>query len=176
MTTVRVSYASWEIECCQPPPGVEDVVEWALLWHGGADEAASAALPWQATPWTLPDGEGGRGLVLRLGGVTAWYDAATVLEVPDPGWLSVEGHVGVPEPVPSTRGVVRRVRVVRQTYQQIDSRTWAAVSGRYVLRDVQRSPRWFACDLPSTVHGESVQDDGLLIDLEVDENDSLPLL
>jgi hypothetical protein len=29
---VQVFLADWEIECCQPPPGVDDKVAWRLRW------------------------------------------------------------------------------------------------------------------------------------------------
>ena len=152
--TVAVVLAGWEVECCVPPPGVGDEVVWPLRWYAGADLPGSCSLLWQVDD-TEP-------CVLRVGPLTAW---CPTLE-PGAGRLSAELHGQVPEQVPPVRGTVRRVRVVRQTYREVRPASWEAVPGRSALRDVRRSPRWFAVGAPAGA-GQRSADQGLLLDLDV---------
>lgn len=143
-------------------------MEWGLHWRPGGHEPSSISLPWQATLLAAQPGRP-TGSVLTLAGVTAWCDAADPADVPDPGHLLVQGHIGVPDGVARTTGLVRRVRVVRQSYRQLGPGRIerVRVPGVYALRDVARSPRWFADDPPSELGDETARDAGVLVDRDV---------
>ena len=163
---------SWEIECCQPPPGVGDVVAWRLRWLDAPDGPGRMTIPWRTTA-LRPAGDGeAAGLLLERDGVTAWWPDPVVADLPPVGELLAEAHVGVPEEVPATEGTVVAVHVVRHLYRRT-ARGFEPVAGTYTLRAVDRSPRWFDPGRdrsslgeggePSSVRAES----GVLVDLRI---------
>jgi len=169
-----VFLASWEIECCQPPPGVDDTVAWRLRWVDRPTGPGLVTLPWQKT--VLPPAAPGaaRGLYLHHDGLNAWWPDAAPDAVAATGWLVVAAHGPMPEELPPTVGLVVGVRVVEQTYRRESPRSYKPAADDFTLRAVQRSPMWFDRGRmpipPSTKPGpESFRaESGVLVSLLVD--------
>lgn len=137
---VDVLLAGWEIECCRPPPGVGDRVDWPLLWVDDDAGPGAVDLRWQERP--APAGHDGR--LLAHGPLTAWWPAAG--DVPAHGRLVADLHGGAPGLMPSTTGTVTGVHVVTQTYRLAASGAYLPLAGAFDLRPVTRGPTSFSCD------------------------------
>jgi hypothetical protein len=161
---VQVFLAGWEIECCQPPPGEGDRVEWPLQWTDDPSGPGAIELHWEV-------GDDGR--LLTLGALRAhWRGTAAV---PVRGSLSADLHGGA-EQVPPTRGTVLSVRVVEQAYRYT-GQGYVPIEGAYTQRPVDRSPRWFTGRPPDEDPPDAVlrQESGVLVGLRTDlPGDMLP--
>lgn len=151
---VRVFAASWEIECCAPPPVVgEDASWWLTFFRAGLDPFEPAD---DEADWMLVD-RGGSGFAITRGDVAAlWSDANGPPPAPGPvhlsGHLSGSVHGPVPDDLPPVGGVVQRVWVVSQDEELRDmgvQRTIVPVPGTTVLTEVSASPRGFRMTVPT---------------------------
>lgn len=166
--------AGWEIECCRPPPGVDDRVAWRLRWVEQPTGPGVVTLPWQKT--VLPPASDGssRGLYLQHDSVRAWWADAAPDAVAATGWLMAEAHGPVPEEVPATVGLVLGVRVVEQVYRRESPRSYKPAPDDFTTRGVQRSPRWFdrgRMPIPPSTEPEPESfraESGVLVSLLVD--------
>jgi len=157
---VQVFLAGWEIECCQPPPGEGDRVEWPLLWTEDPSGPGETELDWHVGE-AVSDG-----FLVDHGPLRARWRGSAV--VPSRGGLRAELHGGL-EQVPLARGTVLSVRVVEQAYRYT-GRGYEPIEGAYTLRPVTRSPTWFAGrprdeDPPAQILR---QESGVLVGLRVD--------
>lgn len=171
--TVEVFVASWEIECCAPPPEVGSLSTWTLEFVS-ADQYPSPDLDhesiWWATPWP-PDTAPLVATQLSDGPVTACWSRIDVEvgAVGLRGRLSGTVHV-VPGGFPRTTGRVNRLQAVTQQYIWVATEwCWTPVPSTITLTDIQHSPRWFTDYLPaSPVDGDTrVSQTGVLLDLAV---------
>lgn len=165
----------WQQECCGDPFAVGDRVEWTLL-----------VLDERATP--VPDellvdvratveGEVADEGVSALHVVTSdGLSAAWKGPLPPEGGLEVrallqqEHHGEVPEGVPPTRGIVRRIRLITEAFEQRAERTWRPTGAIDALRDVPESPDSFGSDFEQS----GLSQTGMLVDLEVTPSQGPP--
>lgn len=164
-STVTIHIASWEIECCAPPPAVGHSTSWRLTfapdpggepWPGRDEHAVRAA-----------------GAVVIVDDVVPAHWRGN-LHGPAPAstrlWGGLHGtaHGGVvPDDVPLVTGRVERVRVVRCRYAttDVDGRSrLEAVRGSTTVTDVRESPRWFTW--PSAGSDEPGET-GVLVDVHI---------
>jgi hypothetical protein len=142
--SVELFVASWEIECCAPPPAVGESTTWRLGFSVGDDGSAPAHdRIWSVTrheTWTaLSDGPV----------VASWIGTDPP---PPPGIHRLRGtlfgtnHGGSssPDDVPQTAGTVRRIRLTSEVFRIDADRTLRPVPGTLELTECHRSPRWFS--------------------------------
>jgi hypothetical protein len=159
----HVLLAGWEIECCVPPPVVGAVVEWGLEFVPALDPPDP--LLDRELVWSVQAGPDDVAQLVRGPVVAAWSDAP-----PPPGPVRLTGqlvasaHGGSSvEDLPSCRGRVERIRVLRQEYREAGDRTWEPVLGTVEAEDVAEAPRRYG-------DGDALgrQTFGVLLDLRVD--------
>ncbi len=176
----EVFIASWEIECCAPPPVVGSPSTWTLRFIDAA-EFPSPELDhdsaWSATPWP---GSTPRPVATQLsdGPITACWWSKTDTE-PPAGMVRLRGHLSgtihggtVPDGFPRTTGQVQRIRLVTEHYARAAEGPWEPVPATATLTDIQRSPRWFT-DEPASPPGDGrpwILQTGVLLDLAVPES------
>lgn len=166
---VPVSISEWQFACCGEPFAVGDEVAWTLLLVTAPVvprpeemfiEAAVApsAITLEASPRTAVGS-----VVCVAGSAVAWLPEG----LPDAGpvWmrgaLFEEHHADVPADMPTTRGIVRRIRVVCEEYGS----NGRLVAGTARFRDVTSSPETF--DLGPVPRGPVHREEtGMLVDLE----------
>ena len=171
-----VFVASWQIECCADPVSVGDQVDWGLVFVERTEPEAARAetlveLDLHAEPW--PGGTeclGKYAVTLRTGALTMYWDAPRdVTRVKRlRGEVHEDHHGDFPPGHPTSRGLVRRIRVEERDYEK-DPETQDSVlilkPTRY--RDVTTSPKWFRdSDSDQRVRWAET---GILVDLEVPE-------
>ena len=159
---MQVFLAGWEIECCQPPPGEGDRVEWPLLWEDDPSGPGGTVLDWHVAE-PVPGG-----FLIDHGPLRAWW-RGTATGIPTRGSLWADLHGGSEE-VPLTQGTVLSVRVVEQAYRHTP-RGYEPIDGAYTLRPVDRSPQWFT-GRPRDEHPPAEvlrQESGVLVGLRVEE-------
>jgi hypothetical protein len=178
-STVPVTISEWQFSCCGKPFAIGDEVRWTLEFIDLVDRPAQMylqALVRLTDEQPLHDDQSSSdesGAVVRVGeGVVAWMasppPALSAVEMR--GALLQEHHGGVPQDVPSTRGVVRRIRVVieefRTSSDERHGRYWSVVPGTATFRDVPRTPDGLWTPPPE---GEEPhrQVTGILVDLEI---------
>lgn len=161
----QVLLARWEIECCVPPPVVGAVVEWGLEFVPALDPPDP--LLDRELVWSVQAGPDDVAQLVRGPVVAAWSDAP-----PPPGPVRLTGqlvasaHGGSSvEDLPSCRGRVERIRVLRQEYRETSPRTWMPVPGTVSAVEVAESPRRFEGADPDPAGAPSI---GVLVDLLVD--------
>jgi hypothetical protein len=158
-----VVVSEWQHECCGEAFAVGDEVCWKLAvldaGHsvGLRDELVTIAGHVIRVAHT---GQGDPTAVveLDLGGVVDWSGAERVgTRVEVRGLLAQEHHGGVPDDLPATRGVVRRIRVITRPY----GASGEPLAAPAELREVARSPRtWNRSEgAPTWV------EDGMLVEL-----------
>lgn len=105
--------------------------------------------------------------VVRRGALSVHWNAPPPLPptVELTGLLHEDHHGSIPEPVPRTRGTVRRVRLLSWRFELRD-RTLQRVPATEVLTDLERAPRWFTA--PIDEGGPMRHAVGVLVDLAVD--------
>jgi hypothetical protein len=165
-STVELFVASWEIECCAPPPAVGESTTWRLGFSVGDDRSTPAHdRIWSVTrheTWTA----------LSAGPVVAYW-IRTDAPPPTPGLHRLRGalfgtrHGGFsPDDVPETTGTVRRVRVASEVFRLDADRTLRPIPGTLELSVTQRSPRRFSDDEHPTEQGDEARmHTGVLIEL-----------
>lgn len=180
---VIVSVASWEIECCAPPPVVGHMTTWSLsLFPVQEPERhwlppAVTALDWQVESWPTPDGP--HRMLIR-GGIVALMSTpestapAGVPELPDPGRRRIRGvleaskHGGrgaVWDTFPHTTALVGSVRVITVTDWAVDEHGHRSPTQRgYSLTSCTRSPTSFTRQQGER-GGPTAEQTGLLIRL-----------
>jgi hypothetical protein len=139
----------WQQECCGRPFSVGDRVSWTLVVMS---DAAETWLPTDAvTSISLTSTRDVAGKdplsVVRTGdGVVAAYgERVSVGErVVVRGAFMEEHHGGVPDDLPPTHAVVRRIRLLRQLFRNVRGREWAPVAGAIDARDIDTAPVHFA--------------------------------
>lgn len=178
---VIVSIASWEIECCAPPPIVGQMTSWSLQLFPlvGSDShwlpPAVTALEWQVEAWPDPDGPHrllSRGGIIAL--LAADQSSPPTSELPEPGHRRVRGvlqagkHGGrgeVWDTFPCSTALVGSVRIITVTDWDTDaSGTRSPADGAYELTSVRKSPVHFAHTPPSK-NGKRSAQTGLLVRL-----------
>lgn len=175
MTSVPVFVQGWQHECCGEPFAVGSRVAWRLAADEGAFFATALgehAPRWSRTlplvAWLDPTGSGqDGGAVLGSGDLRAFVHLDTE-PATDPGGVLVRGplledqHVGVPQAVSPTQGVVRRVRTVRVADER-DAASGGRVPapGSARLANVVETERWNSDE-------DGRRFIGFLVDLEVD--------
>jgi hypothetical protein len=174
---VDVFLAGWEIECCRPPPGEADQVEWPLLWSDDPAGPGAADIAWTVHSAHARMGTGPGGLLLAHGPLRAWWIGLSPDGVPARGCLVADLHGGLPDGVLTpAAGTVLSVRVVEQAYRYTH-RGYAPIDGAYTLRPVARSPRWFT-GRPRDEQPPAVvvrQESGVVVGLRIDPaQDMLP--
>ncbi|OLT15823.1 hypothetical protein BJF78_15715 [Pseudonocardia sp. CNS-139] len=167
-TVVEVFVASWEIECCAPPPAVGEPTTWTLGFQPGHGEYADPDLD-RERDWLVEPRDGWT--AVTDGPLVAWWNDHAG-PVPAPGRHRLRGllvgsaHGLGPQDVPATTGTVRRVRLVSQVYRPGRDGTLLPVRGTVSMADRERSPRWFRIDRIDS--GTDVpQQTGVLLDVAV---------
>lgn len=167
---VELFVASWEIECCAPPPAVGESTTWQLGFSAGDDGSAPAhERIWSVTrheTWTaMSDGPI----------VACWIDTGT--PPPEPGIHRLRGtlhgsvHGGSrPDDAPRTTGTVQRVRVASEVFRLDADRTLRPVPGTLELTECRRSPRSFSDgEHPIEAGFQDRMQTGVLIEVAVRE-------
>ena len=172
--TVEVFVASWEIECCAPPPEVGALSTWVLEFIS-ADQYPNPDLDhentWRAAPWPPmpcpPE-------MTRLsdGPIAACWSRSDI----DVGAMRLRGRLSgtvhvVPSGFPRTTGRVDRLRMVTQQYAFVAAeRCWTPVPGTMTFTDIPHSPRWFDHPAAPPVDGGTrICQTGVLLDLAVSD-------
>lgn len=150
---------SWQFQCCGDDYSVGDTVSWRL--KGSSGNWAAGVLGEHAPPpvgslpvvGQLPAGELlGAGTVVGTGGLRVYLrGSGQTPPARDPdeqtarwvGQLTEDRHIGIPSDAPATRGMVRRIRLVRVA-QHHDPARQAKVPtpGTATTEDVDPAPRW----------------------------------
>lgn len=152
----------WQYECCGEPFAVGDRVAWTLTL--AEDDfglpAAVSQLQGRLVPVAPDDGQP-PGIAVAVGGLAVWRRGGETTNgvVRLRGLLLEDHHGSVPEALPSTHGVVRRMRVVTRSGRSTGG-TWEPAPQPAELRDVDAVPSSFAS-------GEEAVEAGLLVDLDV---------
>lgn len=170
---------SWEIECCRGPFSVGDEIRWRLAFV----PAAMATVPVDLlvtldaaikTVTLLPPPEfsaesGGLDIQLLTAGpvVAAWAGSTPLAgAMPVRGALVGGWHMGgVEASAPPVTGVIRRIRVLRQSLR-LDGHTLLPVPEGTQLRDVATSPKWFERCNAATNPQDQWQESGIVADVE----------
>lgn len=141
--TVEFFVASWEIECCAPPPVVGEPMTWRL---GFATEDGDAT-PTHERIWSVARHE--TWTALSDGPIVACW-IGTDGSPPPAGIHRLRGalfgtrHGGsCPDDVPETTGTVQRVRLASEVFRLDAGRTLRPIPGTLELADCRSSPRWF---------------------------------
>ena len=167
---IQLHVDSWEIECCAPPPAVGERSSWTLGFLSAAGEWPRPEFEQEST-WDVEQRDGAT--VLVRGPVLAeWRDREGA---PPPGratlrgWLTGTVHGTGTDRLAPVTGTVRRLRVVRETYELDPDQTLRPLPDTTTLIGVERSPSWFSSeeDLPTAVGERAAMETGLLIDLAV---------
>jgi hypothetical protein len=139
-----VFVASWQIECCWEPPAVGDVIAWHLAFVEESDQpepARRGRVQLDVTASLFGDQgeplEGRWALQLDAPLMSLYWMAPRRAVGPQRlvGYLHEDHHAEVPETLPATFGIVRRI--------QVEERTIVPGSAPPVYRDVSVSPKWF---------------------------------
>jgi hypothetical protein len=130
------------MECCGQPFAVGDRVEWTLV------------VRFEVEPW-LPTTTGieldlqveavGDTTVVRYADLVARVDPDAVNSGPQIVALARDHHGDISDDVPTTAGVVRRIRVASIEYR-LENRCYLPVTASAVLRDVAVAPTAFRDD------------------------------
>jgi hypothetical protein len=162
--TIELFVASWEIECCAPPPVVGAPTAWRLGFSIGATPGHERT--WSVTrheTWTA----------LTDGPIIAYWIGTDAS--PPPGIHRLRGalfgtrHGGsCPDDTPETTGTVRRVRVASEEFRLDADRTLRPIPGTLELTDCRCSPRWFSAgEQPIEPGFQDRMQTGVLIEVTV---------
>jgi hypothetical protein len=102
-------------------------------------------------------------LAVRSGGLVVALPGSSALPVS--GVLHEEHHGGLPEGMPTTRGIVEQIFVTTQTYA-VQDRTWKPIPKAIEASPVDRTPTTFQRETSSGPVRKA--EDGLLVFLRVD--------
>lgn len=175
-TVVPARVASWEIECCAPPPTVGQTATWRLGFHPGGgemDPLLDFEHDWIVTSWPVPSYPSA--LCLTDGLIQACWRQPPANQ--GLGRIRLRGQVFATkhggdgwEMFPRTTTRVLRVQVVTtdvrwSTGQGGRGRRGVPVQGSTLLADVMQSPRQFPQEQLRDFIGDEPVAGGVLIDL-----------
>jgi hypothetical protein len=178
MSTTRlpVFVASWQIECCWEPPAIGDVIAWHLAFveaadHGDATGRGLVQLDVTGSLFGPQDEpfEGRWAVQLDAPLMSLYWMASRRAVGPQrlAGFLHEDHHAEVPETLPATFGIVRRIEVEERIYvpSKPEPRSRIPIAEPAVYREVQVSPKWFG-RRPLT-DAAVVVETGVLVEIEL---------
>jgi len=168
---VPVYVDGWQLECCGKPFAVGDSVAWSLELRidTGVLPDDCCVDDSRVKPDTRGTADG------HLPGANASVDGMAVWSAPDEDMrtsirqrhlLTADWHGGVPEELPASSGVVRRIRLVTQPYESTDGIEWVPAPIEPELSDLDRSPSQFRFHRPPETR-LAPNETGLVVDLDV---------
>ena len=116
-----VVVSAWQHDCCGAPFALGDRVDWTLILREASIEVPADALASiEARVDRVIEGPGGSAAVVVTddGLCAVWAGPRPSGEVRVTGAFAEEHHGGVPDDLPSTRGTVRRIRLLARRYRR----------------------------------------------------------
>jgi hypothetical protein len=173
---IPVFVASWQIECCWEPPALGDLIAWHLAFVEESEQVdfrrGLVQLEVTASSFDTPEPFEGR-WALQLDAPLLslyWMAARRAVGLQRlTGLIHEDHHAEVPETLPATYGIVRRIQVEECTFvsSASDATTWVPASVAPTYRDVKVSPKWFRHG--SLTGAETRSETGVLVEIDVVE-------
>lgn len=167
---IEVFVASWEFECCVPPPVVGEESTWTLQFVAAGSDPSEIDTE---RDWYV-ERRGDTTCVVDGPVVAYWSDHPGAPPAPRPGRALLRGHLygnahgPQPDGIPETTAVVERIRVASEAFVLQEDRELRRVPGTLSLVDVRHGPQRFSFgDRPYTDRVAQVEETGVLLDLAV---------
>jgi hypothetical protein len=112
---------AWQHDCCGAPFAVGDHVDWKLILREESTTVPADELaPIEARVDRVIEGPGGSATIIVTddGLCAVWAGPRPSGEVLVTGAFAEDHHGGVPDDLPSTRGTVRRIRLLARRYRR----------------------------------------------------------
>lgn len=171
MSTYSIMVASSAIESHLDPPSVGDRVSWflQLLEPDPVFAPVEICCVIKGAVTQVDDpGTGWKGSLIRKGPLTVAVEST----LPEGntkirGLIFEESYGAIPQAVPPTAGVVKRIQVVQMQYapESDDGSALVPVPGTMRLREVTTSPKAF--ETIEQDDGQLTVETGILVDLEL---------
>lgn len=173
VSTWPVFVQDWQFECCGDAFAIDDEVAWTLMLLAESAVPMPAEMFIEASVRVERKGEandGTAGQIVCIGDeVQAWWARDDPCPESVRGVLMEEHHGGVPDDLPRSHGLVRRIRLVTREYRNVGGVTWGPASPAAEYRELTSTPAGFDADIEPEGSLRRLQI-GLLVDLEIDRS------